>query len=90
VIIPAMTTLISELYTALRKAGVDDETARAAAKAVIAVEDKEHLATKADINDLRREMADMKVELIKWNLGAMAVLTTIYGGMLVAALKFLG
>lgn len=28
--------------------------------------------------ELRTELADLRVELIKWNLGAMAVLTTIF------------
>jgi hypothetical protein len=86
-----MTTIVSELYTALRKAGVDEETARAAAKAVIAVEDKETLATKSDIRELRAELktaiAEAKAEIIKWNLVAMAILTTIYG-VIAAALRF--
>jgi hypothetical protein len=75
-----MTTIVSELYTALKAAGVDDAIALAAAKSVIAIEDKEHLATKSDLHEL-------KVELIKWNLGAMGAMTTIYLAI-VAALKF--
>jgi hypothetical protein len=58
-----MTTIVSELYAALKAAGVDDDVAKAAAKSVIAIEDKEQLATKADLSSL-------KVELIAWNLGA--------------------
>jgi hypothetical protein len=58
-----MTTIVSELYAALKAAGVDDDVAKAAAKSVIAIEDKEQLATKADLSSL-------KVELITWNLGA--------------------
>lgn len=46
-----MTTIIAELYDALREAGVRDETARAAAQAVIGLE---HAATKADITELRQ------------------------------------
>ena len=41
----------------------------------------ESLATNADLavlcSELRREMAELKADLIKWNLGAMAVLTAI-------------
>ena len=81
-----MTTIVSELYDALRKAGVDEDLARAAAKAVIAAEDKEQLATKADLDglrlatktdlaelrgELRREMADMRHSIILWNLATM-------------------
>jgi hypothetical protein len=40
-----------------------DDVAKAAAKSVIAIEDKGQLATKADLSSL-------KVELITWNLGA--------------------
>jgi hypothetical protein len=75
-----MTQLVSELYNALLKAGVDDDTARAAAKSVIAIEDKAHLATKADL-------AELKADLIKWNVVAMSVLTAIYAGI-VTLLRF--
>jgi hypothetical protein len=52
-----MTTIIAELYDALREAGVADETAKAAARAVIGLE---HAATKSDISDLR---ADLKTAM---------------------------
>jgi hypothetical protein len=75
--------MVSELYDALRKAGVDEATARAAAEVVISRQ--EGVATKADIavlgSELRQEMADLKVELIKWNVGAMAVLTAIFAAI---------
>lgn len=78
-----MSTMVAELYDALRKAGVDEDTARAAAEAVIGRQ--EGVATKADIavlrSELRQEMADLKVELIKWNVGAMAVLTAIFAAI---------
>jgi len=80
--------MVTELYDALRKAGVDEQLARNAARAVLGSEARTDLATKADlaelgaatkadIADLKIAMADMKVELIKWNVGAMAVLTAI-------------
>jgi hypothetical protein len=75
--------MVAELYDALRKAGVDEGAARAAAEAVIGRHDD--VATKADIavlgSELRRETADLKVELIKWNVGAMAVLTAIFAAI---------
>ena len=43
----------------LKKAGVVEETARKAAQAVVGIEDKQQLATRLDIETLRREMADI-------------------------------
>lgn len=79
-----MTQLVSELYDALRSVGVADDLAKAAARAVIAAEDKEQLVTKAD---LRAELAELKTEIIKWNLVAMGFLTAVFSG-LVTLLKF--
>lgn len=62
-----MTTIVSELYQALRSVGVADDLATAAAKAVIAADDKAELATKSDLAVLRAEllaaMAELKSEL---------------------------
>jgi VIT1/CCC1 family predicted Fe2+/Mn2+ transporter len=78
-----VSTMVAELYDALRKAGVDESTARAAAEAVLGRQ--EDVATKADIavlgSELRREMAELKADLIKWNVGAMAVLTAIFAAI---------
>ena len=78
-----MSTMVDELYDALRKAGVDESMAKAAAEAVIGRQ--EGVATKADIAvlgaELRREMAELKADLIKWNVGAMAVLTAIFAAI---------
>ncbi|MBA2591209.1 MAG: integrase [Gammaproteobacteria bacterium] len=73
-----MTTMINELYDALRKAGVDEEIARKAAQAVLGAEEKEQLVTK---DFLRAEMEALKSELIKWNVGAMAVLTGVFAAI---------
>lgn len=48
-----MTTIVFELFEALKKAGVDEETARKAAQAVLATEERERLATKADLAELK-------------------------------------
>ena len=69
-----MSTMVTELYEALRKAGVDDQLAKDAARAVLAVDARTDLATKADL-------AELKAELIKWNVGAMAVLTAIFAAI---------
>lgn len=55
-----MTTMISEVYSAFRKAGVPEEEARQAAEALSA----ENLATKSDITGIKQELA-----IIKWMLG---------------------
>ena len=76
-----MSVMVSELYDALRKIGVEETAAREAARAVLDI--RTDLVTKAD---LRAEMAELKAELIKWNVGTLIAMTAIYGG-LVAALK---
>lgn len=73
-----MSTMVTELYDALRKAGVDEASARQAAGAVIGAAEVSELVTKAY---LRAELADLRVELIKWNVGAMAVLTAIFAAI---------
>lgn len=73
-----MTVIVTEIYDALKKAGVDEDLARAAAKAVIGAEEKEQLVTKAD---LRAELAELQAELIKWNVGAMMALTAIFAAI---------
>jgi hypothetical protein len=62
-----MSFMIIELYEALKKAGVEEELARSAARAVIGAEEKEKLATKADLEALRlatkADLAELKSEL---------------------------
>ena len=55
-----MTTMISEVYSAFRTAGVPEEEARKAAEALSA----ERPATKNDIVDVKRELT-----VVKWMLG---------------------
>jgi hypothetical protein len=66
--------MVAELYDALRKAGVDEDVARAAAKAVLGVEAREHLATKADL-------AELKAELIKWNVATLVAMTALFSAI---------
>jgi hypothetical protein len=63
-----VTTMISEVYSAFRAAGVDEEQARKAAEALSA----ESLATKADVVRIEHELA-----VIKWMLGVVVAATVI-------------
>lgn len=101
-----MSTMVAELYEALRKAGVEEELAQGAARAVLGADAQMDLATKTDLLALKTDFAElrtdfaelkadfaelkadvvsdlseMKVELIKWNVGAMAVLTAIFAAI---------
>ena len=120
-----MSTVVVELYEALRKAGVDDALARDAAAAVVPADALSHLATKSDIarlelvtkgdiarlelatksdiarlelttkSDIARlelvtkgeisrlegKISEAKAELIKWNVGAMAIMTAIFAAI---------
>jgi basic membrane lipoprotein Med (substrate-binding protein (PBP1-ABC) superfamily) len=60
-----------ETVKRLTAAGFTDAQAEALTAAVKeAVDiDLSNIATKTDIADLRREMADMKAELVKWVVG---------------------
>ena len=62
-----MTAINIELLDALKKAGIDEETARAAEKAVLGIEEREKLATKADLEQLRltvkADIAELKAEI---------------------------
>jgi hypothetical protein len=76
-----VTTLNIELLDALKKAGVDDETARAAAKAVLGIEAKEQLATKADLAELKAEIQAMLNRQLQVMMGMMVALTGIFAAI---------
>ena len=63
-----MSTMVVELYEALTKAGVDEETAKNAAKVVL---DTEILATKKDL-------AELKTDIIKRNTGTLLAATGLF------------
>lgn len=73
--------MVIELYDALKKLGLDDEMARAAAKAVVGAEDKSQLATKSDIADLKIAIADLKADLTWRTVGALVALTAIFSAI---------
>ncbi|MGH8533932.1 MAG: hypothetical protein ACREV1_14720, partial [Gammaproteobacteria bacterium] len=68
----AVTTLIKELYEALKEAGASEEKATAAAEALERLRDEDRL------RGIEREIADLKsdVRLIKWMLGFNLALTS--------------
>ena len=72
-----MTTIVVEIYDALRKAGADEESARAAAQAVLGAEERQQLATKADI-----EALDKRLSVIQW----IGVIFLALNGSLIATL----
>lgn len=59
-----MATMISEVYSAFRKAGVPESDAKAAAEALSA----KNLATKDDMRKIDKELL-----IIKWMLGLVVV-----------------
>jgi hypothetical protein len=69
---------VSELYDALRKAGVHEQLARDAARAVLGVDARTEVATKTDLAEPKALLAEWKADVIKCNVGAMAVLTAIF------------
>jgi hypothetical protein len=82
-----LTTMVSELYDALRAAGVTDDIARQAARSVLAIEDKSQLATKADLAELKTAIAQLETRLTTKILTVMISMTAIFGAIS-AALRF--
>ena len=76
-----MSTLLKEIYDALKEAGASEEKAIAAAIAVVAYQlDRVNLATKEDIVRLEREIAAAKFDILKWVVGlALAQLALLVG-----------
>lgn len=66
-----------EIYEAFRSAGVADDKAKAAVESINREIDRRYtlhadqLATRGDIETVRREIAEAKTEIIKWTIGAM-------------------
>ncbi len=84
-----MTTIVVEIYDALRQAGVDEDGARAAARAVLSAEEKEQLATKADVEGLRlavkADILVVKADVARID-GKLTILIALNIAMLVAAI----
>ena len=72
-----MTKAVKELYEALRQAGVEDQQAMSAASAVVGT-DMADLVTK---QELRADLAELKADLIKWNVGTLLAVTGIFAAI---------
>ncbi|MGH8562745.1 MAG: hypothetical protein ACREXW_01140 [Gammaproteobacteria bacterium] len=80
---------MNDLYDALRKAGVDDDTARKAAQAVLGSQEKEQLVTKdllhAEMNGLKAEIQAMinrlLLSLIGIIVGSMVAMTGVFAAI---------
>jgi hypothetical protein len=68
--------LVAEVYEAFRAAGVDEPTAKAAAGAIPLSHD---IATRADIERVRREMGEFKADIYRalWLQGIGIVTLTV-------------
>ena len=78
-----MSTMISEIYDALREAGASEEKARKAAEAMASV-DTRHQDIKHEFAEIKHEFAISKGEFntTKWMLGANLTLTLLVLGKL--------
>ncbi|GAB1392038.1 hypothetical protein MASR1M60_02010 [Rhodocyclaceae bacterium] len=72
-----------QLYRALIEAGVKEDTASSVVNSLESEikdrlnEARKELATRADIADVRKELAEAKAEIIKWNLASIAAVVGI-------------
>jgi hypothetical protein len=57
-----MSTMVAELYDASRKAGVEEQLAQRAARAVLGAETRTDLATKTDLIALRTDFGELKTD----------------------------
>ena len=71
-----MSHIVTEVYEAFRAAGVDESTAKAAAGAVPLSHD---IATRADIERVRREIGEFKADIYRalWLQGLGIVTLTV-------------
>ena len=71
-----MSHLVTEVYEAFRAAGVDDPTAKAAARAIPLAHE---VATRSDIECVRREIAEFKADIYRalWLQGLGIVTVTV-------------
>jgi hypothetical protein len=80
-----------ELVKDLKASGFTDAQAEAITRAVRLAQDFDasNLATKSDIADLRREIAEVELRLIKWVIGVGVAAALAVGGMIWTATQIL-
>ena len=71
-----MTTMVTEIYDALRSVGVDSNKAKSAAESVVAKQDD--IATKQYI---ALSLAELKADLMKWTVGIMLAMTGMFAAI---------
>lgn len=80
-----MGTMVKELYLALVKAGVDGDTAAAAASAVVSTSQVDELVTRAQLADVAAELkvaiADARTDMIRWSVGTLAAMTGLFSAI---------
>jgi hypothetical protein len=81
---PTITTLNQELYEALIAAGAPDDIAKRAAASVLSRDDLSQLATKLDIAEVKRDLAELRAEM--WKIAGAQTLLLI--GVMVALKLF--
>ncbi|HEY3912745.1 MAG TPA: hypothetical protein VGM07_23065 [Stellaceae bacterium] len=80
-----------ELVKDLKASGFTEAQAEAVTRAVRLAQDLDlsSLATKTDIADLRREIAEVELRLIKWVIGVGIAAALAVGGMILTATQIL-
>lgn len=75
------------LYETLKQAGFEDLTARAAAEMLLTSADKDNLATKQDIGDVKLAIAELKTTLIVWGFVAIFSALGVYSAIMIAIFR---
>ena len=76
-----------EIYNAFVKAGVSEADAKAAVESINKEIDKRYalhanqLATRGDIEQVRRDLSDAKVEIMKWTIGTMFASVALFAAV---------
>lgn len=78
-----MSTMITEVYEALKDANVDEKKAIAAASAI---PNKENLATKEEVKDavnsLRQDILKLETKILLWMGGMFVVAVSVLGALM--------
>lgn len=75
-----MSIMVKELYRALKRAGVDDASADEAASSIMGIEHLDRLALKEDV-------AELKVDLLKWTTGLLLAQIGLFAGIIKLMLR---
>lgn len=74
-------------YKTLVSAGLTERQAEAIVESQRLSVEQSQLATKADLSEVRRELAETKADIIKWVVSAGIVQTAIIAGLVMALAK---